>query len=89
MLEQCLANFDKAKWLHYVRRRCRLYPGYCSSKRSKKQDGGLNIELKKTTDILKTLAQQKRAGQVLVGFALETNNEEQYAIEKLKRKILI
>ncbi|MDB5117594.1 MAG: coaBC, partial [Mucilaginibacter sp.] len=54
----------------------------------KKQDDGLTIETKKTTDILKVLGERKRAGQVLVGFALETNDEEQNAIGKLKRKNL-
>jgi phosphopantothenoylcysteine decarboxylase/phosphopantothenate--cysteine ligase len=37
---------------------------------------------------LKTLGEQKRNGQILVGFALETNNEEDNAVEKLKKKNL-
>ena len=48
----------------------------------------LSIELKKTTDILKTLGEQKQNGQILVGFALETNDEEKNAIDKLQRKNL-
>jgi phosphopantothenoylcysteine decarboxylase/phosphopantothenate--cysteine ligase len=48
----------------------------------------LDIELKSTTDILKTLGEQKHKGQILVGFALETNDEEQNAIDKLKKKNL-
>ena len=44
------------------------------------------IELKKTKDILKSLGQKKSSKQVLVGFALETNNEREYALEKLKNK---
>ena len=58
------------------------------SQKIKKQDSSLNIELKKTTDILKKLGQQKSARQLLVGFALETHNEEQYAAEKLQQKNL-
>jgi phosphopantothenoylcysteine decarboxylase/phosphopantothenate--cysteine ligase len=54
----------------------------------KKQDSPLNIELKKTTDILSVLGRQKKPGQLLVGFALETNNEEKNAIEKLQKKNL-
>ena len=35
---------------------------------------------------MKSLGEKKKAGQVLVGFALETNNEKQHALEKLQRK---
>ena len=42
----------------------------------KKKEETLTIELTKTKDILKSLGEKKRAGQVLVGFALETNNEK-------------
>src|ERR1700744_4802101 len=52
-------------------------PVNISAQKIKKQGGNLNIELKSTTDILKTLGSKKRAGQILVGFALETNNEEE------------
>src|SRR5581483_5103366 len=48
----------------------------------------LTVALKKTTDILKTLGQHKADGQILVGFALETNDEEKNAIEKLQKKNL-
>ena len=44
------------------------------------------IELKKTKDILKSLGQKKSSKQVLVVFALETNNEREYALKKLKSK---
>ena len=40
----------------------------------------------KTKDILKALGEKKKKGQILVGFALETNNEEAYANQKLKEK---
>jgi phosphopantothenoylcysteine decarboxylase/phosphopantothenate--cysteine ligase len=52
----------------------------------KKNDKNLSLELKQTPDILKTLGDQKKAKQVLVGFALETNNEKQNALKKLKTK---
>jgi len=56
----------------------------------KKEDvsggGLLNIELTKTTDIAATLGQQKNSGQIIVGFALETDNELENAKEKLERK---
>jgi len=37
---------------------------------------------------LKTLGEQKQAGQILAGFALETNDEEKNAVEKLQKKNL-
>jgi phosphopantothenoylcysteine decarboxylase / phosphopantothenate---cysteine ligase len=52
----------------------------------KKTSGSLTIELTKTKDILKSLGEQKRKNQVLVGFALETSNEKEYALQKLETK---
>lgn len=46
----------------------------------------LDIHLVPNPDIAQELGQQKREGQVLVGFALETNNEEQNAQQKLQKK---
>ncbi|RFM34289.1 bifunctional phosphopantothenoylcysteine decarboxylase/phosphopantothenate--cysteine ligase CoaBC [Chitinophaga silvisoli] len=48
----------------------------------------LTLELEKNTDILRTLGAQRPAGQVLVGFSLETNNEKEYALKKLHEKNL-
>jgi phosphopantothenoylcysteine decarboxylase/phosphopantothenate--cysteine ligase len=63
-------------------------PVNVSAQKIKKADASFNIELKSTVDILKTLGGEKSAGQILVGFALETNNEEQNAILKLQNKNL-
>ena len=52
----------------------------------KKTESTLVIEFKKTTDILGSLGNIKKPGQWLVGFALETNNEQKYALDKLKSK---
>ena len=52
----------------------------------KKIENELNIELTKTKDILAELGKRKTKTQTVVGFALETENEENYAQEKLKRK---
>lgn len=46
------------------------------------------LSLKRTKDILKQLGKQKKAGQLLVGFALETNNELANAQRKLHAKNL-
>jgi phosphopantothenoylcysteine decarboxylase/phosphopantothenate--cysteine ligase len=46
------------------------------------------LRLKPTKDIAAELGRSKRAGQILVGFALETDNEEINALGKLERKNL-
>lgn len=53
----------------------------------KKNEENFIIELIKNPDILAEMGRRKQA-QILVGFALETQNEEQNALEKLKRKNL-
>jgi phosphopantothenoylcysteine decarboxylase/phosphopantothenate--cysteine ligase len=52
----------------------------------KKTTETLTVELTKTKDILKALGEKKYNGQILVGFALETTEERQYALSKLKNK---
>lgn len=54
----------------------------------KKSTSERSLQLVKTRDILKTMGQQKRANQFLVGFALETNDEIAHAKEKLHTKNL-
>ncbi|MCF6295063.1 MAG: bifunctional phosphopantothenoylcysteine decarboxylase/phosphopantothenate--cysteine ligase CoaBC [Flavobacteriaceae bacterium] len=62
-------------------------PKYVADQKIKKKDSTLHIELEKTKDILASLGNIKQK-QVLVGFALETNNELENAIKKLKSKNL-
>lgn len=54
----------------------------------KRENQGLTIELEKTPDILQSLGKNKSKEQVLIGFAAETNNLAQHAIEKLEKKNL-
>ena len=49
---------------------------------------GLRLPLRPTQDIAAALGQAKRADQFLVGFALETNDEEAHALDKMERKNL-
>ena len=58
-----------------------------SEKKIKKDNNELNIKFEKTTDILFELGQNKK-NQILVGFALENNNELSHAINKLEKKNL-
>jgi len=48
----------------------------------------MNLSLVKTPDILKSLGKAKQKGQILVGFALETDDEVKHAKEKLRKKNL-
>ncbi|WP_183564412.1 bifunctional phosphopantothenoylcysteine decarboxylase/phosphopantothenate--cysteine ligase CoaBC [Mucilaginibacter sp. SP1R1] len=88
MLTACEHNFKDAKVCVMSAAVADYTPTHVAQQKIKKQDTGFNIELKKTTDILKFLGEQKAEGQLLVGFALETNDEEENAINKLKRKNL-
>jgi phosphopantothenoylcysteine decarboxylase/phosphopantothenate--cysteine ligase len=63
-------------------------PKSVATQKIKKQDGDLVLELEKTTDILASLGKGKKEHQILVGFALETNDEENYAKGKLEKKNL-
>ena len=61
-------------------------PAVKAQEKIKKDSSNLNVELVKTKDILKTLGEKKYNGQLLVGFALETTNEKDNALTKLKSK---
>lgn len=61
-------------------------PASVADEKIKKHDDSLVINLTKTKDILYSLGQQKKDGQLLVGFALETNNELENAKGKLAKK---
>ncbi len=57
-----------------------------AAQKIKKAENNLTLELTKTKDILKSLGEIKTKNQVLVGFALETINEREYARQKLVEK---
>lgn len=63
-------------------------PAHPASQKIKKQGSELNLELRKTPDILRSLGETRRPDQVLVGFALETSNAEAHARAKLTEKRL-
>lgn len=88
MLEVCTQHYASAKACVMSAAVADYTPVKVSAQKIKKHDEGFSIDLKKTTDILKTLGQLKRPDQILVGFALETDNEEQNALDKLQKKNL-
>ena len=66
---------------------CDYKPKEFSKKKIKKNNKEINIKFEKTTDILMELGKTKK-NQVLVGFALENNNEISNAKNKLEKKNL-
>ncbi len=61
-------------------------PSVVADQKIKKKDATLTIELEKTTDIAASLGKIKQENQLLIGFALETNDELANAQSKLERK---
>jgi phosphopantothenoylcysteine decarboxylase/phosphopantothenate--cysteine ligase len=61
-------------------------PVTVADKKIKRGDDSLTLHLKPTQDIAATLGKMKKEGQVLVGFALETDHESRNAQHKLKSK---
>jgi phosphopantothenoylcysteine decarboxylase/phosphopantothenate--cysteine ligase len=88
MLETCLEHFELADACVMSAAVADYTPVTVATQKIKKQEGGFCIDLKKTTDILKVLGERKRSNQLLIGFALETQNEEQNAVDKLNKKNL-
>jgi len=61
-------------------------PAEPKDEKIKKTEDSLKVDLKPTKDILATIGELKSEKQLLIGFALETNNEESNAKDKLIRK---
>lgn len=61
-------------------------PAQIAENKLKKSDDDLSIRLERTTDILAWLGAHRRSGQVLCGFAMETEHLVEHAKEKLAKK---
>lgn len=61
-------------------------PVNTAKEKIKKTENNFAVPLTRTKDILKTLGELKNKDQILVGFALETNNEKENALKKLNSK---
>jgi phosphopantothenoylcysteine decarboxylase/phosphopantothenate--cysteine ligase len=90
MYEASQAHFAQAQIVVLAAAVADYTPKNVAKTKIKKKEGedNLVLELVKTVDIAKTLGEQKQNGQVLVGFALETDNELENAQGKLARKNL-
>lgn len=63
-------------------------PARSESQKVKKEKAELSVELAQNPDILEWLGKQKKKNQVLIGFAMETENLKKNATAKLKKKNL-
>lgn len=63
-------------------------PAEVSDEKIKKKDDNMSIKLEKTADIIAELGKNKKKGQFLCGFSMETQNVLENSKEKLKKKNL-
>jgi len=88
MYDACMAVFPEADISVMAAAVADYRPTIFSDTKIKKKEGALVLELAKTVDIAAALGRLKAVHQILVGFALETNNEAQNALLKLEKKNL-
>jgi len=88
MMKACLGYFDKVDAVVMTAAVSDYRPVETLKGKMKKGQEQWSLELTKTGDILSTLGERKREGQLLVGFALEAADEVKNAREKLIRKNL-
>lgn len=86
MYTVCIEVFEKTDIAVMAAAVADYTPMLKAAEKIKKKEERLTLELTKTKDILKSLGERKKKGQVLVGFALETTNEEMHARQKLSSK---
>lgn len=86
MYGACMKEVEAAEIIIMAAAVADYTPVDVSSQKIKKNGDELHIVLKPTKDILSAAGKIKRPDQVLIGFALETENEKQNAMGKLKRK---
>jgi phosphopantothenoylcysteine decarboxylase / phosphopantothenate---cysteine ligase len=88
MADECISRFPGCDIAILSAAVADYTPENFEDKKIKKDEKGLFLKLKPTTDIAAALGKAKKRSQILAGFALETDNETEHAKEKLKRKNL-
>jgi len=86
MYEACVAHFSSTHIAVMSAAVADYTPVETADQKIKKKEENWQLSLTKTKDILYSLGQEKKTGQFLAGFALETNNEKENALAKLKNK---
>ena len=82
------SHFEKADLLIMAAAPADYRVAHPADQKLKKSAEALSLELSPAVDILRDLAKHKREGQIVVGFALETDNGVDNARKKLKEKNL-
>ena len=88
MFEAVSARQDWADFIFKAAAVADYTPAQYAGDKLKKKDGELSIPLNRTQDILKHLGEHRRAGQVLCGFSMETQNMVENSRAKLEKKNL-
>lgn len=88
MYEAALPYADQADILVFAAAVADYRPKEVSAVKLKKKEDQLFLELVRNVDIAATLGAAKKPGQLTVGFALETDHEEENARAKLQKKNL-
>ncbi len=88
MYEAARKNFPKADITILCAAVADFTPKVTADKKIKRKGDNLTLELQPTQDIAAALGAAKKKKQVLVGFALETDNELKNALDKMERKNL-
>ncbi len=86
MFDACQGLFERMDISIFAAAVADYTPVDSSAQKIKKTDAQMSISLKRTIDIAFTLGQQKKSGQLTIGFALETQNEAEHALNKLHKK---
>ena len=86
MLAACEARFEACDVFIAVAAVADYRPVHCSEDKAAKVKGPHALQLEPTADILKTMGQRRRPGQLLVGFAAETSDLDVKAPAKLAAK---
>jgi len=88
MYDACTCHFPEADLSILCAAVADFTPETPTHTKTKRKEANLQVVLKPTLDIAAALGQQKKPNQMLVGFALETDREEDNALEKMERKNL-
>ncbi len=88
MYDACMQHFPQCQGAVMTAAVSDYSPVLTSGEKIKRTEGNLLLELRPNRDIAAEFGRIKRADQLLVGFALETENEMDNALSKLKRKNL-
>jgi len=88
MYDICMQKFTAADIIVMAAAVADYKPKISEIQKIKKAADKITLELEMTPDILYEMGKKKSKGQILVGFSLETQNEKQFTLEKLKSKNL-